>query len=425
MSIVLKFGGASVKDAPSIINVANIIATFNNQPLVVVVSAIGKTTNALEKVVDAYYKKQDHTLTLVNEIFSAHKKVAHALFENQSGEIDALIDKRQETLEQFLLLNQSDDFNFVYDQIIAYGEILSSTLLHAYLNKIGLENKLVDAKDLIKTDNNYTDANIDWKLTQEQVSKKLDFKETTRYVTQGFLGGTSEQFHTTLGREGSDYTASILSYCLNASKMIVWKDVLGVYNADPKKFPEAVIIPEISFKEAIEMTFYGAQIIHPKTIKPLQNKQIPLYVKSFIQPDAPGTVLKEITHHIDYPPIFVLKEKQVLLNFANKDYSFLNENNLGKILQTFAKYSMRINIMQNTAISFMVLTDFKYGKIDAIIDDLKEVFEIEKTEQIELLTIRHFTQETINQYTKNRNILLTQKGIKTVHFLIKPQTTNF
>lgn len=425
MPIVLKFGGASVKDAPSMRNVASIIASFQDQPIVVVVSAIGKTTNALEKVVDAYYKKQEHTLSLIDDIFGTHKDMANALFDGKADEIALLINKRRESLAQFLLLNQSDDFNFIYDQIIAYGEILSSTLLHAYLNKIGLENKLVDAKELIKTDNNYTDANIDWRLTQEQVSRKLDFKETTRYITQGFLGGTAEQFHTTLGREGSDYTASILSFCLNASKMIVWKDVLGVYNADPKKFPEAVIIPEISFKEAIEMTFYGAQIIHPKTIKPLQNKQIPLFVKSFIQPDSPGTALKEITHPIDYPPIFVLKENQVLLNFANKDYSFLNENNLGKILQTFAKYSMRINIMQNTAISFMVLTDFKYGKIDAIIEDLKEIFEIEKTEQIELLTIRHFTQETINQYTKNRNILLTQKGIKTVHFLIKPQATNF
>ena len=207
--------------------------------------------------------------------------------------------------------------------------------------------------------------------------------------------------------------------------MIVWKDVLGVYNADPKKFPEAIIIPKISFKEAIEMTFYGAQIIHPKTIKPLQNKQIPLYVKSFINPNAPGTLLSEIEEIIDYPPIFVLKEDQVLLKFSNKDFSFLNENNLGKILHTFAKYSLRINIMQNTAISFMVLTDFKYGKIDAIIDFLKENFDIEKTEYLELLTIRHFTEDAISKYNKGKDIILTQKGTKTIHLIIKPQNIDF
>lgn len=413
---VFKFGGASVKDAASVRNVASIIEKNNKEKLIVVVSAMGKTTNALEKVVDAYFNKSDYN-AILNEVLGNHIKIISELFADKTAaenEVKKLVEKTT----SFLNWNNSTQFNFVYDQVVSLGEYISTVILSHYLKSIHVSNTWVDAKHLIHTDNNYTDANILWKETETQTKKVVEAISNT-IITQGFIGSTSEMLATTLGREGSDYTAAILSYCVDAEKMVIWKDVKGVYNADPKLFPEATIIRKLSFKETIEMTFYGAQVIHPKTIKPIQNKNISLQVRSFIDTEDEGTIIQANADLSSIPPVIVLKSQQVFLSFSVKDFSFLSEANLGKIISTFAKHSLRINLMQNRAISFSVCTDFKYGKIDAVVEELEDFFDIERNDTLQLLTVRHYNSDTLSKITEGKKIILTQKSIDTIQYLIQ------
>jgi aspartate kinase len=301
---------------------------------------------------------------------------------------------------------------------VSKGEMLSTTVLFHYLLDQKVDVSFINARYLIKTDNNYTDANILWNETEEAVKACMKETKTAVIITQGFIGANSEMLYTTLGREGSDYTAAILAKCTDTKEMTIWKDVDGVYTGDPKKFPEATIIDKLSYKEAIEMTFYGAQIIHPKTIKPIQNSNCILRVKSFINKTAKGTEIGQF-ENIQYSPVTVLKEQQVLYSFAVRDFSFLNESNLGKIIATFGKYSLRINLMQNSSIEFIVLTDEKLGKNELILEDLKNDFEIKIENQLKLLTIRHYNEDILAKQRQNKSVFLTQKGEDTVHYLMR------
>lgn len=415
---VFKFGGASVKDADAVKNVASILYKFKDTKKVVVISAMGKTTNALEDVVNNYVKKNEIYAEYLREIREYHQMVSEQLFDKNHAvfhKIHALFDK----VEGFCTWNTSDNYTFIYDQIISVGELVSTVIVSEYLNSTGLSNTWVDARDLIRTDHSYTDARIEWEATEAMVKNVIGGINTTTIITQGFIGSTSEKFTTTLGREGSDYTASILSYCLNASKMTIWKDVPGVLNADPKLFNDAVLIPEISYKEAVEMTYYGAKVIHPKTIRPIQNKQIPLHVKSFINPDNNGTVIGAFDENTAYPPIIVKMPGQVLLSFSVKDFSFVAEDSMSEIFRAFGKHQLRMNLMQNRAISFFACVDNKQEKIKRIADELKENFIVNVEEGLELETIRHYNQAILERETAGKNILLEQKARQTIQLLYR------
>jgi aspartate kinase len=415
---IFKFGGASVKDAHAIRNVGRIIQNHSKDSIFVVVSAIGKTTNALEKIVVASIQDVHFAKQAFNKIIETHRALSNELFEAQIR-AQAEIKFQEITLHffDFLDKNESKNHNFIYDQIVSKGEILSSIILHHYLLQISLDAAWINAKHLIKTDSNYTDANILWQETQESVRNTIEPINNQILVTQGFIGANIEMLYTTLGREGSDYTAAILAYCLEAPELTIWKDVKGVYTADPKKFESAQLVEKLSYKEAIELTFYGAQIIHPKTIKPIQNSNCILNVRSFIDQDCLGTQIGNFDA-IKYAPSIVLKEEQILYTFSVKDFSFLNERNLGKIIETFGKYSLRINLMQNTAIQFIVCTDSKLGKNEQIIEALSNDFEIEMRKDLKLLSIRHYNQEIIDRETQGFQIFLQQKTEHTIQFVI-------
>ena len=415
---VFKFGGASVKDAESIKNVATILQKFEDIEKVVIVSAMGKTTNALEDVVNLYVKKDKKYLQYLHEIREYHQFVSDDLFGLKSPvqyKIFALFDK----IENFCTRNISENYTFIYDQIVSVGELASTTLISEYLNHIGIENQWIDARELIRTDHAYTDAQVDWKTTTELVKEKFQNLEHKTYVSQGFIGSTSERFTTTLGREGSDFTAAILSYCLPAEKMVIWKDVEGVMNADPKEFKDTILINKIAFKEAIEMTYYGAKVIHPKTIRPLQNKNIPLEVRSFIVSDKGGTLIHAFEEEINYPPIIVRKVDQVLLHFSAKDFSFITENHMQEIFGAFAEVRLRMNIMQNGAINFEAGVDNKIEKIEAIIKLLETNFTINMTENLDLFTIRHYDDLVLHRELDQKDIWLTQKSKETIQVLCR------
>lgn len=417
---IFKFGGASVKDAAAIQNVANILKTFAQLNPVVVISAMGKTTNALEIVADSYFRNKTPAMReALNEVKYNHYTVVKQLFQNDLSVIEKL-NELFEDLEEFLVYNKSSLYNYVYDQIVSYGELLSTMIVSEYLKEQNVNNTWLNAKNLIKTDNSYTEGKIDFDKTQKSVDELLrPLAGNTLVITQGFIGGTNEDFTTTLGREGSDYSASVLAYCLDAAKVSIWKDVPGVLNSDPKVFTDATLIPEMSFKEAVEMTYYGAQVIHPKTIKPLQNKGIPLFVRSFVKPELPGTRIGQYSHEIKLPPVIVYKPGQILLSFAAKDFSFVGEDSLTQIFNTFAQFNLHINMMQNRAISFYAVVDNKLGKVEDVIKSLENNFIIEKREGLTILTIRHYSEEKILELTKNEQIELIQKGTETAQILLK------
>ena len=417
---IFKFGGASIKDASNIKNVVKIIDEFSKvDRIFVVVSAIGKTTNFLETIVKHITTDTIEAKRLMFELIHTHKNLAIELFD---GKEETTLFKEFENVLQrtydFIDKNESRNYNFIYDQIVSQGEILSSLLLNATIAYAALDTTYINARNLIKTDDNYTDANILWDETLVAVNGVLSNTSSQILVTQGFIGSNLEMLYTTLGREGSDYTAAILAYALKADELTIWKDVKGVYTADPKLFPEATMIDKLSYKEAIEMTFYGAQIIHPKTIKPIQNANCILNVRSFIDKETKGTQIGNF--EIDrYNPVIVLKENQVLYTFSVKDFSFLNETNLGKIIETFGKYSLRINLMQNTAIEFIVCTDEKIGKNELIISALGDTFDITIEKNLKLLSIRHFNEDIIKKLTQNQSIFISQRNSNTMQYLIR------
>jgi aspartate kinase len=417
---VYKFGGASVKDAQAVKNVISILKENPFKEKVVVISAMGKTTNDLEKVINEYYAHNTEWKNSIETVYTKHLAIISELFENQPNTCDVAVRKIIDKTIDFLAQNHSRNYNFIYDQVVSIGEYISTTIVSEFANHQSVTNTLVDAKHCIFTDNAYTEGKIDWKKTEKAISTVIPpLFETGFVITQGFVGCTQEDFTTTLGREGSDYTAAIFSYCLNAERMTVWKDVEGIMNADPKEFPEATFISELTFTEAIEMTYYGASVIHPKTIKPIQNRNIPLEVRSFVNYNKRGSIISANANTSFLPPIIIHKRNQVLLSFSAKDFSFIGEDHLSKVFSTFADLRLRINMMQNAAISFSICVDYKKEKIDAIIDELSNDFSIVQNEKLSLLTIRHFNQGIIDKLTKEKDILIRQISRNTIQVLMR------
>ena len=413
---IFKFGGASVKDAEGVKNLAKGVQQQGSENTLVVISAMGKMTNAFEEVIDAYFYKSDTLQKKRTQVESYHKKMMDDLFE-KDNEIYTQIDTLFEELDWFLNRNTSQRYNYVYDQIICFGELLSTRIVSAYLKTVQLENNWLDVRNYIKTDSNYRDAKVNWTLTQQIITNKVATHQLN--VTQGFLAGNDTENTTTLGREGSDCTAGIFAYCLNAESVTIWKDVAGVLNADPRVFEETTLLEQISYEEAIEMAFYGASVIHPKTIQPLQNKEIPLYVKSFLNPTAPGTKVSKGATLVPYIPCFIVKKNQVFVSISTNDFSFMVENNLSYIFKKLHDYKLKVNLIQNSAISFSVCVDNKFGNFDAFYTALTNEFKIEFQKEVDVYTIRHFNAETKDTITKFGQTLLSQTNKETIQIVLK------
>ena len=408
---VFKFGGASVKDAAGVQNLAQIVKT-QGQNAVVVVSAMGKTTNALEDLVRAYTHQQTEKVrTQLATIREYHDSIMDAL----TGDFTS-VRQTFDQLENYLLRSPTGFYDETYDQIVSLGEVLSTQIVAAYLTQAGLPTQWLDARQLIQTDLNFREGRVNWDETNRRINQAVPANGIT--VTQGFIGQTSDHRTTTLGREGSDYTAAIFAYCLNAESVTIWKDVPGVLNADPKWFDETVLLDKLTYQDAIELAYYGATVIHPKTIKPLQNKGIPLYVRSFLIPDAPGTIISNSERHL-LTPSFIFKINQVLISLHPTDFSFIAEDNLSRIFGRFAQAGVKINLMQNTAISFSVAVDNNPDRVPALLAQLKQDFRVSYNDGLELITIRYYDQSTIDRVLVNKKLLLEQKSRYTVQLIVK------
>ncbi|MCW5923773.1 MAG: aspartate kinase [Saprospiraceae bacterium] len=416
---VFKFGGASVKDAAGVQNVASILQRFKSEPLVIVVSAMGKTTNALEEVVAAHAKQNGQAQLLYDALKERHYALMRELFD-ETDEVFAAVNDVFVEGEWVLDDKPADNYDYMYDQIVCVGELVSTKIVAAYLNKIGLKTHWLDARDIIATDNTWREGWVIWDKTKANAQKVVTplLEQGGFVLTQGFIGSTSENFTTTLGREGSDYTAAIFSFCLDAESMSIWKDVPGVLNADPRIFDNTIKLDRLSYKEAIEMTYYGAQVIHPKTIKPLQNKNIPLYVKSFLNPDAPGTEISSDTDDT-YPPIVVVEKNQALLHISTLDYSFVAEHHMARLFAKAADLRIFVNMMQNGAISFTICVTNVPDRVERFIKDISDEFKVKVEEGLELITIRHYTQETIDNLKKGKIVLFEERIRNTMHMVVK------
>lgn len=418
---VFKFGGASVKDADAVRNVAAILRNHSGEQLVVVVSAMGKTTNALEKVVKAYRSGDGSLDETIRQIRDFHTGIMDGLGIPKEHPVRDRVDNCFTEIEWTTEEPAAKDYHWTYDQIVSVGELLSTLIVHAYLDATGISATWLDARDFIRTDNTYREARIDWTLTEKRVNDHIlkGLEASGIVVTQGFIGSTSENFTTTLGREGSDYTAAILSYCLDAEEMIVWKDVPGVLSADPKFYDDAVKLEQISYLDAIELTYYGATVIHPKTIKPLENKRIPLRVCSFVSPKERGTLIGDFESTKPLVPCFIFKTGQILFSISAKDFSFIAEENLSRIFAAFARHNVKINLMQNSAISFSVCTDNDEMKIPALTAELRTEFKVKYNENLRLVTVRHYFPSTIEQLSKGRELLLEQRSRHTAQLVMR------
>ncbi|MCL6267025.1 aspartate kinase [Flagellimonas myxillae] len=413
---VFKFGGASVKDADAVKNVVKVLKEVGHEDTLVVISAMGKTTNAMEKVVAAYFKDKKQVTPYIQEVWEYHEAILSELFENTNHPVYDKVKTLFEEVKGFLAWNKSPKNAFVYDQVVGYGELVSTTIISEYLKEVGLSNVWQDVRNLIKTNNNYRDAIVNWERTQEQVAK-LDTSKL--YITQGFLGSDDNNFTTTLGREGSDYTAAILAYCLNADSVTIWKDVPGVLNADPRNFSETQLLDEISYREAIELAFYGASVIHPKTLQPLQRKEIPLHVKSFVKPKDNGTTVGKGIGISPKVPCFIVKKNQVLIKLSSLDFSFIVENNISDIFKLLHDHRMKVDLIQNSAISFSVCLDNKFNGLQAMLDELKRKFNVVCHEDVSLYTIRHFDDKAVKSLENGRSVLVEQRGKETVQLVVK------
>ena len=415
---VFKFGGASVKDAVSVRNVASVLKRFPDEKIIVVISAMGKTTNALEKLTDAFFYKKENPVAVLEEIKKYHFDIINELFSDTSHLIYSDVQHIFLSLGKAISAQPSGNYNKEYDQIVSQGEIISTKIVSAYLNEAGIKNKWLDVREIIKTDNTWKEGKVDWNKTERLSLVRILNPDQHIILTQGFIGGTSDNFTTTLGREGSDYTASILAYCTQAESVTIWKDVPGVMNADPKWFDETKRIEQMSYQDAIELSYYGATVIHPKTIKPIQNKKIPLYVKSFLHPELPGTVINNEPSHLPIP-CFIFKINQILLSISPKDFSFIVEENFSHIFRIFSEHNVKINVMQNSAISFSVCVDNDEKKIPNLILNLKENFRVLYNDNLELITIRYYDQPTIDRVCVGKKLLLEHKSRYTVQLVVK------
>jgi aspartate kinase len=419
---VFKFGGASLESVERIRQVAQIVQSFPDEKLLIVISAMAKTTNELEKVAENFFlRKREIAAQLLFNIEQHHLNVAESLLDTREHPLFTQLQQFFTEAEWTLGEKPLRTYDYYYDQLVGMGELLSTAIVSAFFNSIGLNNTWLDVRDVFRTDNNFRDANIDWTYTQRQVTEKVAplFDKASIVIAQGFIGATDQNESVTLGREGSDYSAAVFANMLDAESQTIWKDVEGLKNADPKLFPNTVNIPEISYGEVIEMAYYGAQVIHPKTIKPLQNKQIPLLVKCFLDKNLPGTVIKETADLKQLPPIIVLKKNQVLLNITSKDYSFITEDKISDIYEIFHGLKVKINLMQNGAINFSCCIDNNPEKIELLIKTLHQQFKIVYNEGLELLTVRYYQTNLLEELSNGHTILLEQRSPATIQRLWK------
>ncbi len=415
---VFKFGGASVTDADGVKNLAKVLKITVEKDLVVVLSAMGKMTNAFEKVVTNYLGNTRDLSASLHEIVHYHHNILKGLFDSDKHEVYKQVNKLITELSQFLEKNKSKQHAFVYDQVVSYGELISTTIVAAYLQEIGIENMWLDAREFIITDTKYRDGNVQWKDTQQRISEGVNVNGIT--ITQGFIGSdNTHNFTTTLGREGSDYTAAIFAYCLNADAVTIWKDVPGVLNADPRYFKKTTLLHHISYKEAIELAFYGASVIHPKTLQPLQRKEIPLYVKSFENPEAAGTCVGKGVTLDPVTSCFILKRNQVLISLSSLDFSFMMENHIGEVFKWLHEYKMKVELIQNSAISFTVCVDNRYDTLVPLLAKLRGTFKVKWNEGVTLYTIRHASSTEIKKLEADKTVLLKQENRDTVQLVVK------
>ena len=412
---VFKFGGASVKDAAGIKNVVEVLKKVGHNQTVMVVSAMGKTTNAMEVIVNNYFNNPQELQESIQETRKYHQDILMDLFEDSHVVFNKVADWFNE-MQQFLQFNKSPNYDYVYDQVVPFGELISTTIVSEYLNQVGLQNDWLDVRNHIKTDDKYRDGNVYWEQTQLFVNKA--FKDKDFVITQGFIGSDSNRFTTTLGREGSDYTAAILAYCLNAESVTIWKDVPGVLNADPRYFDNAILLDQISYREAIELAFYGASVIHPKTLQPLQRKEIPFFVKSFIDPAKNGTSISKGVDLKPETPCFIVKKNQHLLSISSLDFSFMMEDNISEIFALLHEHKLKVNVIQNSAISFSLCLEDKYNQIEAFKKILSKKYSVNYTPDVSLFTIRHYTTEAVNLVEQGKDILLKQTLGNTVQVVV-------
>lgn len=411
---VFKFGGASIKDAPSIKNILEIISKYEKDNLVIVVSAMGKTTNALEKVVDSYFNDKAQLQSSMSDVFNFHLNILNNLFEKNHF-IFSELNTSFEKLGSFIKSNKSPSYSFVYDQVVSLGELISSKIIYEYLLKNNMDCSLIDARNCIKTNSKYRGGKVQWDMTNKKIKELISDSKIN--ITQGFIGSDSNNFTVTLGREGSDYSAAIFAYSLNAESLSIWKDVPGLLNADPKFFSNTKLLNQISYSETIELAFYGASIIHPKTLQPLQKKEIPLFVKSFKNPLSNGTVISKGVDINPLVPCYIFKENLILLKISSLDFSFMVEDNISHIFKQLHDFKMKVDVIQNSAITFSVCFFDKYNKINELISNLEGKFKIQIHKNVSLFTIRHFDEKSIKKISNKRKLLLEQRTEKTVKLI--------
>ncbi len=414
---VFKFGGAAVKDATGVRNVVKVLKEVGYHDVFLVVSAMGKMTNAFEKLAKAYFYNTDQLPRCIDEVRTYHYDIINDLFTIKKDEILREVEGLFKEMTQFMIRNESKNYNFVYDQLVSFAEFFSTKIVSAYLNEAGIENDWLDVRNCIETNSDYRDAKVNWELTKQQILTNVDDKKLQ--ITQGFLGRDANRDTTTLGREGSDYTAAIFAYCLSADSVTIWKDVEGVLNADPRHFQETTLLQKISYTEAIELAFYGASVIHPKTLQPLQRSEIPLYVKSFVYPEKEGTSVTKGEPILPEVPCFIVKKDQILLSISSLDFSFIVERNISEIFNLIHEQKMKVNLIQNSAISFSVCLEDKYQNFDNLIEILQPQFKIDFYKGVSLHTIRHFSLASIEQVERNNKVLLKQLTKETVQIVIE------
>ena len=413
---IYKFGGASVKDASGVKNLVKILNELGSDKTLIVVSAMGKMTNSLEFVVKNYFENQKELDYSLNEIFIFHNNILNELFSENNHPIYSEIKEIFENLKVFLKRNKSPNYSFVYDQVVSFGEIVSTKIINSYLNYVNIKSNWLDSRLLIKTDSNYRDANLNWQVTQNNISNRVN--NSLLNITQGFIASDDNNFSTTLGREGSDYSAAIFAYCLNAESVTIWKDVPGVLNADPRVFKKPQLLNKISYTEAIELAFYGASVIHPKTLQPLQKKEIPLYVKSFLDPFSQGTAISRGIKIDPEIPCFIVQRNLSLLKLSSLDFSFIVEDNISDIFQILHENKMKVDLIQNSAISFSVCVYDKYYRLKELLSILKATYKVECTENVSLFTIRHFNENSSKEILKNNKLLLEQRTKETLQLVV-------
>jgi aspartate kinase len=417
---VFKFGGASVNSVERIQNLASIMRSFTGEKILVVISAMGKTTNALEKVVEAFFNgRKEDALQLFEQVKQQHVTTSKYLLVTNYLECEEQLKNFFTEVEWLLHDKPLREYDYYYDQVVCVGELMSTAIISAYLNEMKISNTWVDVRDIFRTDDNFRDAVIDWDYTQNKVDSEIVplFASANIVLTQGFIGATDENESTTLGREGSDYTAAVFANMLNAESQTIWKDVEGVMNADPKQFPDAQLIGELNYDEVIEMAYYGAQVIHPKTIKPLENKKIPLYVKCFLDPGLPGTVIHH-KHLKGLPPIIVVKKDQALVHLHSKDFSFVGEKPIAELYHLFADIRIKPNLMQTGAVTIQVCLDDRPDKIEKLAIAASDFFDVQVEKGLTLLTVRHANSHLLEKLTEGRKIELKQESPETVQVLM-------